>query len=373
MAIDERTTKILALWLIPGLGPRKIALLVNFFGDINQVFEASIQQLIKVDGINHQIANEIKTILTSKQLQQELSLIEKNQLNILGIQSDQYSTALKEIYSPPPVLYQKGSIDYQKGLFIGIVGSRKASFAGKSFCKKLIQQLASYRNDIVVVSGLALGIDTIAHQTALENNLKTIAVLAGGLSDIYPAKNRNLASQIVEKGAIITEFPVSTKPVAQNFPLRNRIISGVSSGIIVIEAGDKSGALITANYAIEQNRELFAVPGPVDSSFFVGTNRLIQKGHAKLIMDAADILEELDTSFKRSNKTAKAQTSKLIEYLTEEESLVIDRLKTGELTQNKLSEELKIPINILLGILTALELKGMITIKSGSVVQLLQF
>jgi len=373
MAIDEGTKKILALWLIPGLGPRKIAMLVNFFENINQIFDASIQQLIKVDGINHQIADEIKTILTSKRLHGELSLIEKNQLNILSIQSDHYSTTLKEIYSPPPILYQKGNIDYQKGLFIGIVGSRKASFAGKSFCEKLIQQLAAYRNDIVIVSGLALGIDTIAHQTALENNLKTIAVLAGGLSDIYPAKNKNLARQIAEQGAIITEFPVSTKPVAQNFPLRNRIISGLSSGIIVIEAGEKSGALITANYAIEQNRELFAVPGPVDSSFFIGTNRLIQKGHAKLIMDAGDILEELDTSFKRSVKTSKSLTSKQFDYLSEQETLVIDCLKTGALTQNKLSEELKIPINILLGILTALELKGMIIIKSGSIVQLLQF
>jgi len=373
MAIDECTKKILALWLIPGLGPRKIAMLVNFFDNINQIFKASIQQLIKVEGINGQIANEIKTILTSEQLQKELSLIEEKQLNILGIQSEQYSTALKEIYSPPPILYQKGNIDYQKGLFLGVVGSRKASFSGKSFCKKLIQQLASYRNDIIIVSGLALGIDTIAHQAALENKLKTIAVLAGGLSDIYPAKNKNLARRIEENGVLITEFPVSTKPVAQNFPLRNRIISGISSGIVVIEAGEKSGALITANYAIEQNRELFAIPGPVDSSFFTGTNRLIQKGHAKLVMDAADILEELDTSFKRSGKAIKLKTSNQFNDLTEQETLVIDCLKAGELTQNKLSEEIKIPINILLGVLTALELKGIITIKSGSVVQLLQF
>jgi DNA processing protein len=373
MEIDESTKKMMALWLVPGLGPRKIAMLIKNFKNINHIFDASYRQLIKVEGLTDKIANDIKTILTAPQFQQELALIEKFRIKILGMQSRQYPASLKEIYSPPPILYQKGTIDYSKGLFIGIVGSRKASFAGKNFCKKLIQQLAVYRKDIVIVSGLALGIDTIAHQTALENKIKTIAVLAGGLSDIYPAKNKNLASQIEKTGTLITEFPISTKPVAQNFPLRNRIISGISNGLIVIEAGEKSGALITASYAIEQNRELFAVPGPADSSFFIGTNRLIQKGHAKLIMDAADVLEELDTTFKRSIKSKKPPETSQLGNMSENEIAVIERLKAGILSQNKLSEELKIPIHILLGVLTALELKGFITIKSGSMVQLLKF
>lgn len=373
MEIDENTKKMIALWLVPGLGPRKIAMLFKIFEDINHILDASYRQLIKVEGVTDKIANNIKSILTSPRFQQELALIEKLQIKVLSKQSKQYPASLNEIYTPPPILYQKGTIDYHHGLFIGIVGSRKASFTGKSFCQKLIQQLASYRKDIVIVSGLALGIDTVAHQSALKNKLKTIAVLAGGLSDIYPAKNKNLASQIEKSGALITEFPMTAKPVTQNFPLRNRIISGISGGIIVIEAGEKSGALITASYAIEQNRELFAVPGTADSSFFIGTNRLIQKGYAKLIMDAADVLEELDTTFKRAKKPGKPLEKKHATNISERELAVIERLKAGMVSQNRLSEELNIPIHLLLGVLTDLELKGFITIKSGSMVQLLKF
>ena len=369
--IESKTTKgLLALWLIPGMGPRRIETLLQQLGSLDAVFSTSQADLARITGLDPELIKSIAEGLNSRALHKELSLIDKYQLRVIDNTQTAYPNLLREIYNAPPILYTRGNIDFNAGLTLSFVGSRKASFAGKSICQKLIRRLADLRPDTVIVSGLALGIDSTAHKAALENGLKTIAVLAGGLSSIYPAQNRALSEKILENGALVTEFPVTVRPTASNFPLRNRIISGLSKGVIVIEAGERSGASITAGYALEQNRELFALPGPADSKFSLGSNRMIQKGQAKLVIQPEDILEEIVSDFNPSQQ----ESSFVIKddnplQLTIQEQKIIEALKKGALHQNSLTNLIDIPVHKLLAILTELELKGLVISKPGSLFQ----
>ena len=367
MGKESDKHKLIALWLLPGLGPRRFKSLLDYFGEIDRIFSASPSDLAKITGLDLTITELIPTALQSKRFNDELQLIDQLDLQVIDYTEDRYPTLLREIYDAPPILYVKGDIDFNRGIPIAFVGSRKASYYGKSMCQKLIKKLAVLNQNIVIISGLAIGIDSMAHKTALEVGLKTIGVLAGGLSSIYPAQNRNLSEKIAENGALLTEFPTTTKPIATNFHLRNRIISGLSRGSVVIEAGSRSGALITARFTTEQNRELFALPGPADSRFYHGTNRLVQRGQAKLIMDAEDILEEIipttsqQTTF--DNQSA-AETEK--EALTIEEIDILNILREGSAHQDTLAQQLRMPVHKLMAILTKLELEGKIVSKSGS-------
>lgn len=356
---------LLTLWLVPGLGPRKIGRLLERFVSSEKIFGASSEALTKVAGITPVLAQKILKAPLDPGVEQELLLLEKNQVSLMGISSTSYPERLKQIHTAPPVLYQKGTLDLGQGTPIAFVGSRKASFSGKSFCQRLIRQLADISSDIVIISGLALGIDTVAHQTALDCGLKTVGVLAGGLSSIYPAQNSVLSTEICKNGALITEFPFLSRPTAQNFPLRNRIISGLSRGVVVVEAGEKSGALITARDAIEQNRELFAAPGPADSVYYRGTNRLIQRGHAKLIMDAADIIEEIGLQSGPPALLADA-VDHSEENLSIEEMSIIGLIEEGPKTVDEMSTALNIPMSKLKSHLTLMELKGKIVSLSGA-------
>lgn len=356
---------VLALWLVPGLGPRKITNLLEHFGTVEKILSSSIDELRHVEGITPTLAGKIPQALTDPRLQKELELIDQYNIKTTEISSEFYPKRLKEVYTAPPILYSLGTHDLSSGIPIAFVGARKASFSGKNFCRRLIKQLSDISSDIVIISGLALGIDTVAHQTALECGLKTVAVLAGGLSNIYPPQNRELSQEIQKNGALVTEFPVSAKPAAQNFPLRNRIISGLSKGIVVVEAGEKSGALITAGYAMEQNRDLFAAPGPADSTYYRGTNRLIQRSHAKLILDAEDIIEEISTELGRNKNSPKTVSSEDMSLSIEEMSIV-RILEEKQQTADELSTVLNIPMPKLKSLLTMMELRGDIIALSGS-------
>lgn len=274
MTIAISTENLLALWLIPGLGPHRINQIVASYNPLEAVFHANPTELCQRLDISSETAQAIIGAKSSPVYFKELELIESHHLRVLDYTQDEYPIVLKEVYNAPPIIYIKGNPDLSGGIPIAFVGSRKASYYGKSMCRKLIKQLATVSKDYKIISGMAIGIDKEAHTAALENGLETIAVLAGGLSEVYPAANRKLSEAVIEKGALISEFPVNSKPLAMNFPLRNRIISGLSRGVVVVEAGKKSGASITAGYALEQNRELFALPGPADSPFYIGSNRL---------------------------------------------------------------------------------------------------
>jgi len=370
--VDSKTTLgLLALWLIPGLGPRRIEMLLEQLGSLDAIFGASVANLAATTGLTAQSAQQIPEAQNSEALQQELSLIEKYQLQVIDYTQPAYPDLLRETYDAPPILYIKGNIDLNAGLPLAFVGSRKASFSGKNMCQKLIRSLSSFRPDTLIISGLAIGIDSAAHEAALEYGLNTIAVLAGGLSSIYPAQNRGLSEKISKHGALLTEFPVTTRPAASNFPLRNRIISGLSKGVVIVEAGERSGASITAGYALEQNRELFALPGQADSRFSLGTNRLIQKGQAKLVIQAEDILDEIVPNYQVSENNPNRLSDSQNEHaaLSVMEKSVLDALQNGALHQNRLANITKIPVQDLLAVLTELELKGLIISKSGSVYQ----
>jgi DNA processing protein len=368
MRLPETTLGLLALWLLPGLGPKRIKKLWDHFGSIKPIFDAKPSHLTELLGSNFQMAQEIPHALDSDRLKSELHLIETHSVNIIDFTDAEYPSALKEIHNAPPILYTKGKYNLNQGFFLAFVGSRKASFAGQNMCKKLITKIAVLRPNVVIVSGLALGIDTSAHRAALDSGLMTIAVLANGLSDVYPARNSSLAASIQQNGLLVTEFPMSSKPMAINFPLRNRIISGLSKGVVIVEAGERSGATITAGYALEQNRELFALPGPADSKFYRGTNTLIQRSQAKLVMDAEDILEEffpINRQLTHDEVTRKADSEK--EELSTEELKVLDLIKIGIVQKDTLIEKAELSIQRLLSLLTSLEIKGYIVSKPGAV------
>ena len=368
MKLNETTLALLALWLIPGLGPKKIQKLVDSFSSVDKIFGASYQSLREILGLTEdQIIHDIPGALDSDILKRELEYIDKYDVRILDITQKSYPPALKEIYNAPPILYLRGNYTFSSSFSLAFVGSRKASYSGKNICKRFIKSLSVKLPETTIISGLALGIDTAAHESAVENGLNTIAVLANGLSEVYPVRNKELAKRILQNGALISEFPLSTKPIAKNFPLRNRIISGLAQGVIIVEAGVRSGASITAGYALEQNRELFALPGPADSAFHKGTNRLIQKGHAKLVMELDDILEEFQDINKQLSIDEKISPGVILEPdLEPDEITVLELIQQGCTQKDSLIEQSGLPVQKLLSTLVTLEIKGYIASKPGA-------
>ena len=279
----------LALKSIAGIGNIVLPALIDNFGTLEAIFSASASELQAVPGMTKKAAAGIPAFKDWNIINKEIELAEKAGINIITYQDGLYPAKLLEIYDRPPLLYVKGNLK-KDDINISIVGSRLASTYGKYTTERISREIAL--QGITVVSGLARGIDSAAHRGALTAQGRTIAVLGTGLDIIYPPENKKLFAAICDSGAIISEFPLGTPPLACNFPARNRIISGMSYGVVVVEAGEKSGSLITARLALEQGREVFAVPGTIDSPGSRGTNKLIKQG-AKLIENTIDILEEI--------------------------------------------------------------------------------
>ena len=272
------------------LSPKKIADLVKNFPDLDLIFKASFSDLRRAVTLSTNDIENILSLRSSQRFEDELRLIAKNKVICLDIFDSDYPTLLKEIDSFPLLLYVKGQPEILSKFLFAIVGSRLASEYGMRLARSYAQQLSSL--GINIVSGLAKGIDTAAHQGAIESG-ETIAVLGNGLLNIYPRQNQQLAESIVERGALVSEFPLQTVPLRDNFPRRNRIVSGLSKGVLVVEAKARSGALITARLAVEQNRDVFATPGNINSFLSEGPHKLIKEG-AKLVDRLEDILEELN-------------------------------------------------------------------------------
>ncbi len=307
--VQEQEFYLLALTAVRGAGPVTINRIVHYFGDTRLPFKARKQDLLRVEGLLESVANDIIRMDPVREAEKLARDAERSGALILTILDSKYPCLLKEIYDPPPVIYSKGRIDDRPK--IAIVGTRNASPYGRAVAEMLGSVCSSL--DLAVVSGLARGIDTAAHRGALEGrsssateNGRTIAVLGCGFDHVYPKENRKLARRIAEDGAVITEFPPDIQPLPENFPRRNRIISGLSVATIVVEAEEKSGALITARYALEQGREVFAVPGNITSRKSIGPNRLIQDGATPLLC-ADDILRELPQHFHPSYADAESK------------------------------------------------------------------
>lgn len=272
------------------LHPDKNQAILDFFGSAQALEKPSAAVLGQVPGLCGKDIRAIVSVFDSGALEKELTLIEKNRIKVIDIFQTEYPALLKEIARPPLVLYVKGEPAVLSQYALAVVGTRIPTTYGLKMAEDFGAQLAGL--GIVVVSGLARGIDTAAHKGALQQG-KTVAVLGSGLLDVYPRENIKLAGEIVENGALISEFPLMTSPAKDNFPRRNRIVSGLCRGVLVVEAAQRSGALITAHLAAEQNREVFALPGKADSSLSRGTHQLIKEG-AKLVECLDDILEELN-------------------------------------------------------------------------------
>jgi len=328
----------------------KLSLMEAYFGDLERAWHASYAELTSA-GLDAKSAEAITSLREGISLRDEIESLKRYNVTVLIGNDSAYPRRLKEIYDYPPLLYVRGTLTPDDEWALGVVGTRRASVYGKQATEEIVADLA--RNRITIVSGLAKGIDCAAHLTALQNGGRTIAVAACGLDMVYPSEHANLARQIMAQGALVSEFPLGTKPKAEHFPQRNRIISGMSLGVLVVEAGDKSGAMITANWAVEQNRDVFALPGSIFSPASKGTNRLIQEG-AKLVRNSTDILEEL-------NLTVVARQLEMEELAdtTDAEAELLSHLSEEATHIDDVCRRSRLPTATVAGMLTMLELKGL--------------
>ena len=304
--LSQETKNILHLSLIQGVGPKTVQFLIGILGSAEKVLNATPSELKKIEGLSSKSQSSLHQKQLGCPLERELELIQEYGCQIITFYDEAYPPLLKEIDTPPLLLYVRGELKSEDAFSTAIVGSRNAKDYGRKVSYQLAHQLVN--RGMTVISGFAKGIDTCAHRGALEAGGRTIAVLGNGLSLIYPAGNKDLVERVVESGALISEFPMGMKPMSRNFPIRNRIISGLSIGTVVVEASNRSGALITARHAIEQGREVFAVPGEIFSELSTGTHSLIDKG-AKLISTVDDLINALPQHTIRQISTLKPVTS----------------------------------------------------------------
>jgi DNA processing protein len=350
------------VWIscIKNLSNKKKLLLIEYLNSIKELRSAGQNQLKKFSFLNNKDINSIRDLQKSDIANKYEEYILKNGIDVIDIKSSLYPKLLKNIYNPPIVLFQKGKINNEK--CIAIVGSRKNTNYGEVVTKNIVSSLV--KNDYTIVSGMAKGIDAIAHRKCLESNGKTLAVLGCGLDIIYPNENKDLYRDLMENGTLLTEYIFGTRPYASNFPMRNRIISGLSKGVVVIEAGEKSGAVITAELALEEGREVFAVPGNITSSNSLGTNRLIREG-AKIVTEIKDILEEFNNDLtidkiKYINNTNLVNNKFKINKFTANERMVIECLSFEELHVDMIISKTGLSVGEVNTILMSLEINGIV-------------
>ncbi|MGB9813208.1 MAG: DNA-processing protein DprA [Thermovenabulum sp.] len=363
--LEERRQLYISLNLIENIGYVRTKNLLNVYNNLKELRNAKKEELLKISNISYKIAEKILYSLKNINPLKELEKANKIGAEIITIEDEGYPDLLKEIYDPPTVIYVKGKKDLLKQKGIAIVGTRKPTEYGKKVAEELARELAE--NNLSIVSGLAKGIDAFAHKGALKADGNTIAVLGTGIDIIYPFENKKLFEEISEKGVIITTFPIGTKPLPYNFPARNRVISGLSLGVIVVEAGEKSGALITADFALEQGREVFAVPGLIHSPMSKGPHKLIKQG-AKLTESAADILSELNIDYNFFDKKRTINNNKEELNLSEEEKQLLSCIEFTPIHKEVLILRTDLSPSKINEIILKLQLKGMISQIAGGYV-----
>jgi DNA processing protein len=351
------TEACIALNMLPTVGPVRLRKLLDIFKEPQQILAAKRRELRKVEGIGNEVADQISNWESAVDLAAELQRVRDFAATVITQESSSYPRSLREIHAPPIVLYVWGELEERDQHAIGIIGARRTTHYGMESAKRLAYQLA-YAG-LTVVSGLARGIDTAAHQGALAAKGRTIAVIGSGLARLYPPENAALAEKIrTGNGAIVSEFSMEIEPDRQTFPMRNRIISGWSHGILVVEAGLNSGALITAAQALEQGRSVYAVPGHINAPSAIGSNRLIQQG-AKLVMDASDILDDLQILLPETKPSPEA-AARPLPPLSEEERRIYDAIDASETSIDDIAERAKLPSAAVSSTLLQLELKRLV-------------
>ena len=354
----------LALTRVEGLGVRTAHKLIERFGSPEAVYAASLTEL-ETSGLSAPVAQAVFRQAGLKEAEQEMKAAAGHAYSLLTFSDPAYPPLLRQIADPPLVLYVRGDTRLLSEHAVAVVGTRRPTAYGTSVTLRLAADLA--QRGLVVVSGMARGIDSAAHRGALEGKGKTVAVLGSGLDVIYPRENQKLADKIAEAGAVISEFPLGTSPAPENFPIRNRIISGLALGVVVVEAAEYSGSLITARLALEQNREVFAVPGHITAAQSFGPNHLIKQG-AKLVDHWMDVVEELPAAVRRqllpppdASEIAQGAASLFEASLTPDQKAVFDALRADQsLFVDAIFSNVQLPHPRVLQALLELEMSGLI-------------
>ncbi len=360
--LQERRAMI-GLSMIDGLGPRRMHKLIAHFGSARAAMEASSRDLGHIAGIGKQCAAKISSYQLDAAVDRQIELADRIGAYLIAEQDDRYPALLREIHLPPPFLWARGSIPTRP--FISIVGTRRPTDYGRHVARKLSAELV--RAGYAVVSGLAYGIDAVVHQSVLDSFGSTVAVFGSGIDIVYPGRHVALARQIEESGALVSEFALGTKPNGSNFPQRNRIISGMSEGVILVEAFEKGGALITASFALEQNREVFAVPGRATTLAAAGTNQLIRDGAAKLVLSVQDVLAELKPTFTRFKPQVSTTNPAHPDNLDAASSQVIEALGADLVHIDEIVNRASMPMKDILSSLLTLEVLGVVKQYPGRV------
>ncbi len=338
-----------------GIGTVRLRKLLAAFGDLQSAWVAS-ESALAMAGLGPSLVQSIVEARNRIDLDEEMARLEARGVRVLSWEDPAYPRRLSEIDAPPALLYARGELRPEDDLAVAVVGTRRPSAYGQQVARDVVAALAS--GGVTVISGLARGVDGIAHQTALQCGGRTIAVLGSGMDSIYPPEHRNLARSVCESGALLTEYPLGRKPEPGNFPARNRVISGMSLAVVVVEAGSTSGALITADFAADQGREVFAVPGGIYSRTCGGTNQLIANG-ARPLLSPADVLEALNLEMTIRQASSEAGPA------TEGERRVLGALSTEPVHVDQISRSCDLPANVVASCLTLLELRGRVRSVGG--------
>lgn len=367
--ITDKTLYQIALTQINGVGVMHARNLVQAMGGEEEVFKASSRKLESIPRISRRLIAEIRDAEVMRRAEKELAFIAKNNIRPFFYTDADYPQRLSNCIDAPVLLYAKGNSDFNAQKVVSIVGTRNATKNGQDFCQHFLKELAQQFPDLLIVSGLAYGIDICAHRAALQHGLPTVAVLAHGLDRIYPYTHRHTAIEMLQNGALLTEFPGGTKPDRHNFVRRNRIVAGMADAVVVVESGEKGGSLITADIADSYFREVFAVPGRTTDSFSAGCNRLIANNRAILLQNAEGFVQQMGWNTPAKQKPPK-QRELFIDLNADEEKIFNVLNNVDSMQVNTLAIELDTPVSVLFMTLLELEMRNIVQALPGGVYKL---
>lgn len=366
--MDQERLSFIALHLIPGIGSKYLKQLVSFCGSATEVFKMPKSKLKSIPYMRDTVVESIRSVNTFRQAEKEIRKAEKEHATILVLTDNAYPWRMKTIDDAPPVLFFKGNCNLNHPRIVGIVGTRQATPYGKRMVDKIVEELLPHQ--ALILSGLAYGIDIHAHKQAIKNNLPTVAVMGSGLDIVYPAGHQEFAKKMMNKGGLLTENHFGTKPDAHNFPARNRIIAGMCDALIVIEAAETGGALITAEIANSYNKDVFAVPGEIGQTYSAGCNHLIKTNKANLFTSVKDIEYLMNWSAGQAG-TQQAIAFKDINELSGEEREIVTTIRSKPGIQvDELAWKINMPQSVLASLLLTLEFKGWVVSKPGKTYEL---
>lgn len=362
--MDQNRLSLLALHFIPGIGDYLIRQLVSYCGSAEKVFKTPKGKLLKIPGIGEVTAESIRTGKPFTKAEKEITKAEEDNVQLIFFTDKSYPSRLKQINDAPSLLYAKGNINFENPKTVGIVGTRQSTAYGKQCVEELVMKLVAH--DPLIISGLAYGIDIHAHKQAVKNQLATIGVMGSGMDVIYPSAHKDTAKKMMEHGGLVTEHRFGTQPDAHNFPARNRIVAALSDAVIIVEAAEKGGALITAEIANTYNKDVFAFPGNIGQSHSKGCNNLIKSNKAHLITSAKDL--EYIMNWDANAKPIVKEVFVLDNYEPSEQTILKTLLENNkQMMIDELSWKSNIPVSQLASILLGLEFKGTISSLPGKI------